>query len=162
MDALKTALAGQYFAALTMLGQTIERCPDDVWTSGTDPRLYWRIVYHTLYYTDLYLHESPEDFEPWAGHDPRVPPLWNPPERLEPYSRQQMLDYLGDIRGRVKRRLTALDFDEADCRFPYYKGFSRLDHQLVNLRHLGGHVGQLSEILMAHGTDVDWIGKRAK
>ena len=110
----------------------------------------------------LVLHASPDEFEPWAGHDARVPPLWNPPERLEPYSRQQMLDYLGAIRERVKRRLTALDFDEADCRFPYYKGFSRLDHQLVNLRHLGGHVGQLSEILMAHGTDVDWIGKRAK
>ena len=162
MDALKSALAGQYFAALTMLQQTIERCPDEVWLSGESPRLYWRIVYHSLYYTDLYLHPSPGDFTPWSGHDPEVPQLWNPPKVIEPYTQDQMSGYLKDLRGRVKGRLDALDLAEADCRFSYYKGFSRIDHQLVNLRHLGGHVGQLSEILMSRGVDTDWIGKRAR
>jgi hypothetical protein len=29
----------------------------------------------------------------------------------------------------------------------------------MNLRHLQGHVGQLSELLMAKGIDTDWICK---
>ncbi|MBS1713078.1 MAG: hypothetical protein JST30_01940 [Armatimonadetes bacterium] len=162
MTPLQSALAGQYFAALQMLGQTIEECPDDVWLSGVNPRLYWRIVYHTLYYTDLYLHACPDEFSPWPDHDPQVPPLWNPPQDLPPYSKDQLASYCADVRKRVQPRIEALDLDESDCRFPYYKGLSRLDHQLVNLRHLSGHVGQLSEILMGHGIDTAWIGKRAR
>jgi hypothetical protein len=34
---------------------------------------------------------------------------------------------------------------------------SKLEHQFVNLRHLGGHVGQLSELLMARGMTISWV-----
>lgn len=36
---------------------------------------------------------------------------------------------------------------------------SKLSHELMNLRHTQGHVGQLSELLMARGIDTDWISK---
>ncbi len=29
----------------------------------------------------------------------------------------------------------------------------------MSLRHIQGHVGQLSELLMAHGIDTDWVSK---
>jgi hypothetical protein len=35
----------------------------------------------------------------------------------------------------------------------------KLSHQILNLRHLQGHVGQLSELLMARGIDIDWVSK---
>ena len=43
--------------------------------------------------------------------------------------------------------------------FSWYKNMSKLSHQLMNLRHIQGHVGQLSELLMARGIDTDWIAK---
>jgi len=36
---------------------------------------------------------------------------------------------------------------------------SKLSHQIMNLRHIQGHVGQLSELLMAKGIDTDWTAK---
>ena len=36
---------------------------------------------------------------------------------------------------------------------------SKLSHELMNLRHTQGHVGQLSELLMARGIDTDWTSK---
>ncbi len=36
---------------------------------------------------------------------------------------------------------------------------SKLSHQLMNLRHRQGHIGQLSELLMARGIDTDWVAK---
>ena len=41
----------------------------------------------------------------------------------------------------------------------WYPGMAKLSHELMNLRHLQGHVGQLSELLLARGIETDWIGK---
>ncbi len=43
--------------------------------------------------------------------------------------------------------------------FSWYPSMSKLSHELMNLRHLQGHVGQLSELLMAHGIDTDWVAR---
>jgi hypothetical protein len=36
---------------------------------------------------------------------------------------------------------------------------SKLSHELMNLRHTQGHVGQLSELLMARGIDTGWVAR---
>jgi hypothetical protein len=69
---LRSAIKGQYHAALAMLRQAIERCPDDLWVSDAFPNRTWRMAYHTLYYTHLYLHPKFEDFRPWAHHQTRI------------------------------------------------------------------------------------------
>jgi hypothetical protein len=38
---------------------------------------------------------------------------------------------------------------------------SKLSHELMNLRHIQGHVGQLSELLMVAGIDTRWIARAA-
>jgi len=43
--------------------------------------------------------------------------------------------------------------------FSWYS-IPKLDHQLLNLRHLQGHVGQLSELVMATGADLTWVAIR--
>ena len=53
----------------------------------------------------------------------------------------------------------ALDLEAQETGIPWYKDMSKLSHELLTLRHLQGHVGQLSELLMARGIDTDWIGK---
>jgi hypothetical protein len=55
---LRSALKNQYHAMLSMLRNTIETCPDDLWVSKEFTNPYWRIVYHTLYFLHLYLYTS--------------------------------------------------------------------------------------------------------
>ncbi len=43
---------------------------------------------------------------------------------------------------------------------PYwYPNCTKLEHQFLNLRHLGIHVGQLQELLMGAGVDVNWLSR---
>jgi hypothetical protein len=37
---------------------------------------------------------------------------------------------------------------------------TKLSHQIMNVRHIQGHVGQLSELLMQRGIDTDWVSRR--
>lgn len=79
MTMLRAALKSQYHAALAMLRDAIRRCPDDLWTNrggGVTP--FWRIAYHTLYYTHLYLQPSNRVFRPWEGHQRGIQRLDKP------------------------------------------------------------------------------------
>lgn len=161
---LKDALKGQYGAGLAMLRECIERCPDDAWSAGEHPRTFWRIAYHTLFYTHFYMMPSHTEFTPWARHQPQGVILWDDDEDGIPpvettYSPQDLLEYLAEIEQNLSGWVDALDLGAAESGFPWYP-IPKLDHQLVNIRHLGIHVGQLQELLYARGVDLEWVGKR--
>ena len=87
------ALKGQFHASLAMLKQAIEQCPDDLWVGGSCPIAFWRVAYHTLFYTHLYLQDSEQTFTPWIKHRKeyqylgRLPwPPHAPPQRSIPRS----------------------------------------------------------------------------
>lgn len=162
---VKHALLGQLRAGLAMLRQCIEVCPEDVWAAANEhPRTYWRIAYHALFYTHFYLMPDQDSFVPWAKHQNQAVILWNddedgvPPDETT-YSQADLLDYMILVEAEVERWLDALDLESPESGFPWYE-IPKLDHQLVNLRHLGIHVGQLQERLFAVGIDTDWVGRR--
>lgn len=145
-----------------MMRQCIEACPDDVWLEGTHPRNFWRIAYHGIFYTHLYLQTHEGAFVPWAKQRDTVRVLWDDeePVPVEPaYSKAELIEYLELVDRGVDGWVDGLDLDSKDPGFSWYS-IPKLDHQILNVRHLGGHVGQLSELLMARGIDVDWISKR--
>ena len=72
MDKIKPALKGQYHAALDMLKGAITECPGDIWLGGVPPRSFWRLAYHTLFYTHLYLQVKDTDFVLWEYHRDEV------------------------------------------------------------------------------------------
>lgn len=157
---LKTALAAQYRAGLWMLRQSIERCPDDLWASGEHPRTFWRIAYHAIFYTHLYLAPSNDTFTPWEKHQSQARILWDDdeeglPPREVTYSQTELMEYADFVSRHVDEFLLQLDLDAPHCGFSWYK-VSKLEHQFVNLRHLGIHIGQLQELLYARGIDLDW------
>jgi hypothetical protein len=156
---IKCALKGQYHAGLAMLKQCVVRCPADLWTSGTHPRTYWRIAYHAIFYTHLYLQQNVESFTPWAKHRDSAKELWSTPDVVEPYTIEETREYIDLVIAGVDETVDGLDLESADTGFPWYKSMGKLEHQLMNLRHVQGHVGQLSELLMAQNVDTDWIGK---
>lgn len=165
---LRQALKEQIHAGLAMLAQCIERCPDDLWTSGIHPRTYWRIAFHTVFYAQLYMGQNEAAFQPWPGHREDVAALLDGAAEIEPYefegatvpyNQMNMLDYLAYVDSLVDPTVDALDLQRMDSGFSWYRNISKLSHELLNLRHIQGHVGQLSELLMAHGIDIDWISR---
>jgi hypothetical protein len=171
---LREALREQYHAGLAMLAECVEKCPDDLWRAGEHPRAYWRIVWHTLYFTHIYLVQDTAAFE---ASVPGWPPAvrerlgvggtqnaidvepYELPEGVEPLTPRDLLDYLGYLRGLVDPTIDGLDLDRPDTGFPWYDNMSKLSHELMNLRHIQGHIGQLSELLMIRNIDIEWVGK---
>ncbi|MEX2243320.1 MAG: hypothetical protein WD716_05670 [Fimbriimonadaceae bacterium] len=176
---IRTALKGQYKAGLAMLRDCIVKCPDDVWVAGMpiitpDPggrtnqereaRTFWRVAYHCLFYTHLYSMPREEDFVAWARHDDLASNIWiGPDEPIPPkettYSQADLLGYLDWMVTQVDGWVDALDLSSPESGFYWYKEFPKLDHQILNVRHIGVHVGQLSERLMLAGVDTDWVSR---
>lgn len=158
------ALKSQYHAGLRMLLQAVNSCPDHLWAGGDHPNAFWRIAYHTLFYTHLYLQPHEKDFEAWEHHREeyqflgRLPwPPHDPPTIGEPYTRPQVLDYWQVCDALVDATVDRLDLTAADCGFWWYD-VPKFEHQLVNLRHLQHHTAQLADRLRrAADLGVDWV-----
>jgi len=154
-----------------MLAECVEKCPEDMWTAGTHPRSFWRIAFHAAFFTQLYLGQDETVFERWPGCNDADVRLFTEPAELEPYelpgkahsyTRREMLDYIAFVDSRVDPLIDTLDLEREDPGISWYEGISKLSHVLMNLRHIQGHVGQLSELLMARGIDTDWIAKEGR
>lgn len=141
-----------------MLRECVERCPAELWNSGTHPRKFWRIAYHVLFYTHLYLQPNEEAFQVWSKHREGCAALWGSPPEVEPYPAADILEYLDFIEENVNFWVDCLDLHAPETGFSWYPNMTKLDHQMMNLRHLQGHTEQLSERLMAHDNDfeIEW------
>lgn len=154
---IKRALKGQYRAGLKMLRQCIADASEDLWASGGHPRTYWRIAYHAVFYTHLYLMPTKEDFQPWDKHRDGATDLWEDPPVIEPYSQVELLEYLDWLDANVSDFVDRLDLESPESGFEWYPNIEKLDHQILNIRHLAGHMGQLSELAMRGGIEeIDW------
>lgn len=164
---VRAALKPQYHAALKTLRLAIEACPDDRWNDpGDGYAAFWRVAYHTLFYTHFYLQDDHESFAPWSRAQEEAQYLslrdsddGTPPKPCEPYARDEILEYWRLCDGIVDDRVDAMNLDAAECGFPWYP-MSKLEHQLVNLRHIQHHAAALSSRLRREaGLGIDWVGR---
>ena len=164
---IKAALKGQYHAALAMLKQAIEECPDSLWTGGEHPSEFWQVAYHAVFYTHLYLMPDEKAFRPWAHSRDEynfleaLPwPPHDPPKLGEPYTKEEVLEYWAECDAMIDPGVDRLDLDAAECGFPWYD-MPKLDHQLMNVRHIEHHTGQLADRMRPAGGDgVGWVGRK--
>ena len=166
---MRQALKEQYHAGLAMLAECVEKCPEGMWLEGQHPRTFWRIAFHAAFFTHLYLGQNEAAFQPWPGRREGIHHrLWEEPAQVEPYElpqgaaiyhRDEILDYLRFVDGLVEPTVDRLDLDAGETGFSWYPNMGKLSHEIMNLRHIQGHVGQLSELLMARGIDTDWVGR---
>jgi hypothetical protein len=162
---VQAALKSQYHAALEMLKQTIEQCPDDLWSGGDYPIPFWRVAYHALFFTHLYLQPDEKAFRPWEHHREEYQFLgalpWPPhrkPKIGEPYTKPQVLEYWQLCDAMVDACVDRLDLDAPECGFWWYK-LPKLDHQINNIRHVQHHAALLSgRLRLSAGTDIPWVG----
>lgn len=167
-DALRAAIKSQYHAALAMLRETLECCPEELWLSSEHVNAFWQLAYHTLYFTHLYLQPNEAAFRPWAEHQAEVQHpdgIAGPadsesalPLIPEPYSKAQVLAYWRFCDGLVDDALRRLDLLSPESGFGWYR-VSKLEHQLINLRHIQHHAAQLADRLRkAEGVGIRWVG----
>ncbi|MEZ4582600.1 MAG: hypothetical protein R3A10_13360 [Caldilineaceae bacterium] len=104
----KTVLLAQYNAALDMLAQTIDACPDAIWFDDEAPNRFWQVAFHALFYVHLYAQPTVEAFEPWEhyrlDYEMLGPPPWEPDKTLvfdQPYTKDEVLTYLAFCRNEL-------------------------------------------------------------
>jgi hypothetical protein len=160
---MKEAISGQFLSAIDMLGNAVRACPDTLWEVRLwdDPQLprsaeFWYIVYHTLFWLDLYLSGSVEGFAPPAPFTlDELDPAGILPDRA--YTREELLAYLAHTRAKCERTVAILTDAQAAriCSFPWGQiPFAGL--LLDNMRHVQEHTAQLNLIL---GQKVHWNPK---
>lgn len=152
-----------------MLDQGVQLCPPDLWIAGEYPRYTWRVVWHAALFTQVYMVQNYEEYKPWpGGTNPAHADIWNNPAYFEPYElpdglpvleQAEALAYIRWIYDSIEPTINSLDIDSPDSGIEWYPGMTKISHELLNLRHLQGHVGQLSELLMARGIDIDWVSR---
>ena len=157
---IQAILKSQYHASLAMLLEAIDTCPGSLWTSDAYTNPYWQVAYHTLYYTHLYLQPDAAAFTPWGLHRPdhhRFGPRAESAGPLDPYAPADLSAYGRLCDGMVDSAVDRLDLAASSSGFDNYP-MPKLEHQLVNLRHIHHHTGQLADRLrQAAGTGIGWV-----
>jgi len=160
---VKMSLWRQFGAAIDTLDDALRLCPDDLWETSLwededDTRYgqFWYVAYHTLFWTDLFIGGSYEDFKPPA-------PFVRGKFPDAPYAKTAVHAYLKGCRQKFKAMVQTLTAERASqiCIFPWMQP-TYLELQLYSLRHVQEHAAQLNMILGHRGiTGQDWIPKAA-
>src|SRR5512145_3330349 len=99
--AWKTIIWSQFGATIDMLEEAMRACPDELWNDRSQPMEFWYVVYHTLFWLDLYLSGPVEGFAPPAPFTlDELDPAGLLPERV--YTKDELQSYLAH--GRQKCR----------------------------------------------------------
>ncbi len=153
-----------------MLRETLERCPDAIWSSDKHINAFWQLAYHTLFFAHLYMQPNEAAFRPWRHHQADVQhpdgiagpkdPNSTLPLIPDPYTRTQILEYCSACDEMVDSAVDALDPLSPESGFTRSK-VSKLEHQIVNIRHIQHGAAQLAARLRAEADiGVRWVGAR--
>lgn len=168
--AVRDILKSQYRAALAMFREGVEKCPDELWLDDKPTNAFWQTAYHTLYFTHLYLCRTDSEFQPWEEHQAGVQhedgmtgpadPESTLPLIPDPYTREQVLAYTDWCEDSLDRMIDAIDIWSNQSGFYWYP-VSKLEHQIINIRHLQHGAAQLADRLRnAIDQGVQWAGAR--
>jgi hypothetical protein len=158
----------QFGAAIDMLNNALRACPDELWhdrlwdnpSERPEYSQFWYLVYHALFWLDLYLSGAEEGFAPPTPFTLIEQDADGPlPER--PYTKDELQAYLDYGRKKCQATIEALTDEAAQrrCRFGWGEvSFAEL--LLYNMRHVQEHAAQLSLMLgQKVGSAPDWKAK---
>src|SRR2546423_5840439 len=137
----------QFGAAIDMLENAIAACPAELWGDRDERPEFWYVVYHTLFFLDLYLSGSVAGFAPPAPFTlDELDPTGVMPERV--YTKDELQNYLEHGRRKCRAMLAALTDEQAErpCAFSWGE-MSFAELLLANMRHVQHHPAQLNLLL---------------
>lgn len=147
---IKQVIRSQYLAALAMLKEAVEKCPQSVWDDPRDKFKFWSKSYHTLFYAHLYVQDAEKDFVQWEKH--------HDPDGDIPFTKEEVLEYLSFVEKQVEEKVPVSDLGSADSGFSWYP-VDRLEMHFVNIRHIQQHAGELYECLGSReNIELGWAG----
>ena len=156
-----TILWQQFGASIDMLEDSLRACPDELWNDRSQQPEFWYLVYHTLFWLDLYLSGSAEGFTPPAPFTlDELDPAGLLPERV--YTKDELQTYLRHCRQKCQMTTESLTDERArqSCVFSWGKFLSFGELLLDNMRHVQHHVAQLNLILRQKiDSAPPWIAK---
>lgn len=159
------AIARQFGAAIEMLEKAILACPESLWSGHArrPEQEFWYLAYHTLFWLDYYLDESPAGFRPPAPYGlEEMDPAGVLPPRV--YSQAELLAYLEHGRAKCRAAMLALT-DESGARpsgFPRREG-SVLELHVYALRHVQHHAAQLYlRLRQEEDAAPGWVSRSAR
>jgi hypothetical protein len=145
--AWKSLIWRQFGAAIDMLENAMQACPEEIWGDRKRKPEFWYVAFHTLFFLDLYLSETDKGFHPPAPFTlDEMDPAGIMPDRV--YTKDELLSYLQHDRKKCRETLYALTDDalRKRCGFEWLD-ISVVESHLYNLRHVQHHAGQLNVIL---------------
>lgn len=166
----RTIIWRQFGAAIDMLDNALRACPDELWrdrlwdnpSERPEYSQFWYLVYHALFWLDLYLSGAEEGFAPPAPFTLIEMEEDGLPER--PYTKDELQAYLDYGRKKCQATIEALTGEAAQrrCRFGWGEvSFAEL--LLYNMRHVQEHAAQLSLMLgQKTGSAPDWVAWAGK
>jgi hypothetical protein len=139
----------QLVAAFETLEQTVSIADDKLWQEAHTDGSVDQVVFHTLFYADLYMNPSPDGFRDQAFHRAHQEFFQDYQEERdeEPtnhYARETCLDYLRFCKEKAALA-TDTETEESlagDSGFSWYP-CSRAEMYLINVRHIQHHGAQL-------------------
>ncbi len=157
---LANSLRRQYGAMSQMIRNAIEACPDDLWEADAEPPCFAHLVYHTIFFLDFYIGDSPEMKEAFtiqAFAEQANTDLSKTASKL--FSKEELLDYLTRSEDKARGILDAMTAEDFARRtaFEWKEVETVLELQINNLRHLSHHVGQLNFMLHETGCAPNWV-----
>lgn len=140
-------LWGQLGAAIDMLENAIDACPDALWGDRARRPEFWYTVYHTVFFLDLYLSGQLDGFAPPPPYNmDEIDPAGVLPDRV--YTRDEMRAYLRHGRDKCRATIEAMTDEYAARRAGFaWVDLSLGELMLNNLRHVQHHTAQLNLIL---------------
>jgi len=156
----RSAIQQQFHAAIDMLGNAIEACPESVWWRR-QPRAFWYLAFHTLFFLDMYLSKVGEaEFHP--------PPPFGLAEIsdevgvAEPaHTKGELLGYIEHCRKKLDAVMAGMTeaWIASPCPFDY-RAMSNGELLLYNMRHVQHHAAQLNMRLRQETDSAPkWVSK---
>ena len=150
---IKRVIQSQYLAALAMLKQAIEKCPEAVWYDSNEKFRVWSKAYHAVLFVHFYLQDAEKDFVEWEKHHDSDGDI--------PFTKEEVLEYLAFAKQQVMERVPVTNL-EAESGFDWYP-VNKLELQFINIRHVQQHTGELYETLgMREKIELPWFGYSKK
>ncbi len=136
-----------------MLANAIRACPVELWSDPSkkpewknhDVVGFWYVVFHTIFFLDFYMSDSPGAFAP---PDPFTLDELDPAGLLteRTYTKDEMLKYLEYSRAKSRAAIENLTEDRARGESGFQE-LSRAELLLYVMRHVQHHAGQLNLLL---------------
>jgi hypothetical protein len=144
---IKEVIWNQFGAAIEMLENAISACPENVWGNQIGEREFWYLTYHTLFWLDFYLSDTPVDFNPPKPFTlSEFDPKGALPDRV--YTKEELLNYLDQSRKKCKKKIETLTDEFANRKFIFGSiNLPVIELLLYNMRHVQHHTAQLNLIL---------------